>query len=214
MPYQKAISIKDQKTNQETKIEVTLQDGEIETLRAYCKYVEELLSVKILRTGFHANLTLHFSNDGKIATQQTIPPDEDIIVLLHKLRPLILSDEHASFNKATGIIGKNIPSPHIRQMLKDHHALFEGRQLQKLFVVQFHDRIINSDKVLFDWLNSFEFHRDQDKRKEIERLHDLMPIEASRVFFLMLLHDKVSAICQVGQLIELVLGIRPTLSYP
>jgi hypothetical protein len=213
MPYSRSITVTDHRTNQETKLELSFDEGEVETLRAYCKYVKELLSIKIIRDGFQANLTLHFSNDGQITTKQTMPPDDEIVVLLHRLRPLILNDEHASFNRVTGIFGKHTSSSQIRQMLKNHHALYGGRHLQGLFEVRVHDTIINSDKMLFNWLNAFEYHRDQDMRRQIERLHVLMPLEASRVIFLMLLHDKVSAICQVGQLIELILGDRPTLDY-
>lgn len=213
MPYTKTITITDQNTKQETKVTADFGDDEIDILRAYCTYVEELSLAKILQTEIKLNFSLHLSKQGPITSNQTLPPEDDIIVLLHRLRPLILNDEYASFNRVAGILGKRLLEANIRSFLKEQHALFGGRKHQGLIEIKFHNQIVNSDKVLSDWLNAFQYHRVQSKRKEIERLQELMPLEASRAFFIMLLLDKVRAIFNISGMVELLLGKRKTLQY-
>jgi hypothetical protein len=214
MPYTKTITITDQKTNQETKVTAEFEDDELDILHAYCSYVKELSLAKILQSNLNLNFTLKLPNNGPVSCTQTLPPEDDIIVLLFRLRPLILNDEHASFNRVTGIIGKKLSDSNVRLFLKAQQSLFGGKRSQSLIEVKSHNQIINSDKVLSDWLNAFQYHRDQSKRKEIERLHELMPLESTRGFFIMLLLDKVEAIFNIAGMIELLLGKRKTLQYP
>ena len=210
MTYTKTITITDQNTKQETKVTAEFNDQELEILRAYSSYVEDLSLAKILQTELNLNSTLHLSNDGPISSTQTLPPEDDIIVLLHRLRPLILNDEYASFNRVTGILGKKLSDSNIRSLIKEQHAFFGGRKHQNLIEIRFQNQIVNSDKVLSDWLNGFQYHRDQSKRKEIERLQELMPLESTRVFFIMLLLDKVTAIRNIAGMVDLLLGKRKT----
>lgn len=68
------------------------------------------------------------------------------------------------------------------------------------------DELVNSEKVLFDWLNSYEYHRDAEKREFTDRLDEALPLEASKVIFLSLLTDKAEAIFNVATLVRVVLG--------
>lgn len=214
MSYTKTITITDQKTKHETKVTAVFEDNELEILQAYCAYVKDLSSAKILQSNLNLGFSIKLPNNGPVSYTQNLPPEDDIIVLLHRLRPFILNNEHASFNRVTGIIGKNLSDSNVRLFLKEQHALFGGKRLLDIIEVKSHGQIINSDKVLSDWLNAFQYHRDQSKRKEIERLHDLMPLESSRGFFIMLLLDKVEAIFKIAGMIELLLGQCNALQYP
>jgi hypothetical protein len=66
--------------------------------------------------------------------------------------------------------------------------------------------ILNSEKVLNDWLNSFEYHRDKEKRKFIESINEMFPLDASKVIFLGLLSDKVQAIRNIAIFTRVVVG--------
>jgi hypothetical protein len=66
--------------------------------------------------------------------------------------------------------------------------------------------IINSEQTLFDWLNAYEYHRDQAKRARIESLHRIIPLEHSMPILLSLVADKVQAIFQLAALILVILG--------
>lgn len=66
--------------------------------------------------------------------------------------------------------------------------------------------LINSENVLFDWLNSHEFHRDEDKKKFITALHKMFPLDGSKVIFVRLLVYKAVAAINVANFILVVLG--------
>jgi hypothetical protein len=51
------------------------------------------------------------------------------------------------------------------------------------------------------WLNAFEYHRDEDKRNEVEALHWPWPTEGSRALFLALMLDKAAAVSYVHWII-------------
>ena len=70
--------------------------------------------------------------------------------------------------------------------------------------------IINSEKALFVWLNAYEYHRDQNKKREIDRYHQLLPLDHSKAFFLMLLSDKIRAIAAIARFVNIILGKAET----
>jgi len=84
--------------------------------------------------------------------------------------------------------------------------IYNGKRTQSAFQIKSNDTVLNSEKVLNDWLNSYEYHRDKEKRKFIESLHEMFPLEASKVIFLGLLSDKTQAIINVAKFIRVVVG--------
>jgi hypothetical protein len=66
--------------------------------------------------------------------------------------------------------------------------------------------LLNSESVLFDWLNSHEYHRNEDKREFIESLHQMIPLDLTKVVFLRLLVHKAVAAINMTTLISVLLG--------
>jgi hypothetical protein len=91
-------------------------------------------------------------------------------------------------------------------MIDEQREIYTGKRMQSMFRIQSDDVVLNSEKVLNDWLNSFEYHRDKEKRKFIESLHEMFPLEASKVLFLGLLSDKTQAIRNIAIFIRVVVG--------
>jgi hypothetical protein len=56
-----------------------------------------------------------------------------------------------------------------------------------------------------NWLNAFEYHRDQDKRARLDWLLKRIPTDVSRAIFLMLLIDKAKAVLRISDIVETVL---------
>ena len=65
----------------------------------------------------------------------------------------------------------------------------------------YRDLIVNSDKTLMTWLNAFEYHRDNDKRKLIEEIDKIIPEDFSRALFASMIIDKVRAVLELGDVI-------------
>ena len=185
---------------------VDLEEEEVHLLETFYEQAERLTASSVLEAGMPANLKISYENGKPLEFTESLPADEPIRALLHSLRPFILNDEYASYNRAAGLLGKKFENPAIRSMLKKQRQLYDGRDFQSQIEIVADGAMINSEKLLFDWLNSFEYHNDQTKKRELEKLHELMPLKASRAIFFMLLTDKVSAILNVADFIGLLFG--------
>jgi len=195
-------------------VKADFSEEELGRLNAFCEYVRDVLSIKLVQAGIQCSIDLDYREGVGTTISTDLPPEEEIMALLHRLRPLILNDELASFNAVCGIIGRQIDEPLVREALKYQRRVYDGRRMQEQLVVTSTNdelqRIINSEQVLFGWLNAFEYHRDERKRAEIEKLHQLIPLDHSKAIFLMLISDKIRAITAVADLAELIIGKRET----
>jgi hypothetical protein len=94
--------------------------------------------------------------------------------------------------------------------MKSQRQIYDGRSMQKQIVVRAttdnSEIIINSETALFAWLNAYEYHRDQNKKEEIDRFHQLLSLAHSKALFLMLITDKVRALATVARFAKLILG--------
>ena len=195
----------------EHKIEAELSEDEWDTLEAYLDYVEDLFSAKLARRGVSVSLRMDWDEETQeLQVGADLPPEEDIIVLLHKLRPFILERESTHFMKVSSVLGKHLDNPYVRGMLKQARHLFDGRHLQSLFQVTANDEmLLNSDKALDLWLNAHEYHRDREYQENLKELTHMSTFDGARAIFLVLLIDKVKAIYMVASLVASVLGKEP-----
>jgi hypothetical protein len=209
-----SFTVNQQASRKQAIVKADFSDEELGRLKSFCEYVHDLFLVKLVQAGIPCSLNLDHREGLGTTISTALPHEEEIMAMLHRLRPLILNDEHASFNAVCGIIGRRIQEPLVREALKYQRRVYDGRRMQEqLIVTSTNDsveRVINSERVLFDWLNAVEYHRDENKKAEIEKLHELIPLNHSKAIFLMLISDKVRAIAAIAGLAELIIGKRET----
>src|SRR6266700_1270315 len=197
-------------SNSEASVTAEFSEDELACLQAYCTYVDDLSSVKLVQDGIPCSVNLDYKQDVGTTVTSQLPPDEEIMAMLHRLRPLILNDEHASFNRVCDILGARISESIVRQAIKSLRQIYDGRSMQKQIVVRSttdnSEIIINSETALFTWLNAYEYHRYQNKKEEIDRFHQLLQLAHSKAFFLMLITDKVRVLASVARFANLILG--------
>jgi hypothetical protein len=184
----------------------TLEDDEIALLEDYLSCADQLWALDIAREGVPVSFELKV-RDGQVESMNSeVPPVADIAALLHRLRPFILSDDRTSYLRISSLLGKRFEYSHLRQLLKEQRQLFDSRNNQELVQVTSNGTVINCEQTLFDWLNGYEYHRDQAKRTKIESLHHLIPLEHSMPILLGVIGDKVQAVFQLAALIAVILG--------
>ena len=54
--------------------------------------------------------------------------------------------------------------------------------------------MVNSEEVLMAWLNAYEYHRDDGKRKLIEEIEAVFPKESLRMIFMLMILEKIKII--------------------
>jgi hypothetical protein len=166
-----------------------------------------------MQTGFPCNVSMSWTKETGMKVQAELPDRDTLSILLHRMRPFILQDEPASFAKVTAILGKNLDSPYLRRLLREQRELYDGRKSQQLMQISTGDLLINSERVLSDWLNSHEYHRDPDKRKAIDDLFALLPGDLMQAILVSLVVDKIQAVKNIAAIVAFVLGKNDTLKF-
>ncbi len=184
----------------------TFEDEDWERLEEFIQYADELLHTKFVQDGMQASLNIRWEEKSGMAVTAKLPPWDDVTVFLHKFRPLGLQSESTYFLKICSILTKELAHPYFRSMVDEQREIYSGKRMQAQFRMQSNEVVVNSEKVLYDWLNAYEYHREKGKREFIEGLHGLLPLDASKVLFLALLTDKTMAIHNVAALTRVVLG--------
>ena len=159
-------------TGSSQEISAEFEDSEIDLLTDYLSNTRRLNEAKVVQSGMPGNLQLHYDkkNGTKLSLQATLPDEENILSFLHRMRRFILNDECSSYNRVTGIIARRFNDSSIRSMIKTQRKIYDGKDFQQLIQIESNGVLLNSEKMLFDWLNAFEYHSDQTKKEEIKLL--------------------------------------------
>jgi hypothetical protein len=206
MTHEYKITIKVEQTGENTTLSGQFDDEDWKRLDDFSQYADELLDTKHVQSGMSAALNIHWNQETGLAVATELPPWDDVIVFLHKFRPIGLQSERTYFYNICNILAKELTNSYFRNVINEQRELFAGKVMQQQFQIQSNDVILNSERVLYDWLNSYEYHRDEEKRQFIDSLHTLLPLEASKVLFVALLTEKVKAIHNIATLVRVVLG--------
>lgn len=196
----------DDETGETVSLSGELADVDRELLEVFIECAEEVLATQYIQSGAGGNLNIKWEADSGMQVKTELPLWDDVIVFLHKFRPLLLQNERTNFYKIHNLLARNLSHPYFRGFLKYQHDLFSGKTEQSMIQIRSNDVLLNSEKVLFDWLNSHEFHREKDKREFIQSLHQMIPLDMSKVIFLRLLSDKAIAVSNFADFIRVLLG--------
>jgi hypothetical protein len=187
-------------------ISVVFSDEEYAVLDNYLQQCDEFTQCKPFREGFASCFSVRGTAGQPLKVEVTLPSKDDMAILLHRLRPLLLARELASFVRAVSTLGRRIEHPDFRTLLSEQRQRYDGRELQKIVTIALNETILNSERVLQDWLNSYEYHGDRAKRESIDTLFRQLPPDLLSGIFTDLLVGKINAIGSVRQIIATILA--------
>ena len=72
---------------------------------------------------------------------------------------------------------------------------------------------MNCKKVLFDWLNSYEYHRDAEKRESVDSLLSNTPDQLLQGILVSLIVEQITAIELLWKVVNLILGSHKQLQF-
>jgi hypothetical protein len=211
MPHEYQLTLTIQDTGEEISLSGTFENSDWEVLEAFVQYADELIKTKWVQDGMASRLNIRYDQTSGMEVTAELPAWDDVIVFLHKFRPLGLQSESTNFYRVCNVLAREITHPYYRTFFEQQRELYSGKTTQAKFRMSLNDVLINSEKMLFDWLNAYEYHRDREKQEFIKSLHQMLPLEASKVIFLGLLADKVQAISNLGEVVLVVLGKRKSI---
>lgn len=188
------------------------EDNEWDHLAAFNRDAErlskaQLLNIQDQEIGFRWS----FDAQGHFTATDWLPDDEGIIdACLHTLRPFVLQGEPTEFNKVTGLLKRRIRDIDFQRVVDKHREVFSLKRFQDAIkiVVQAEpgEVVLNSDDALNRWLYGFEYHRDVEKRLQLEQLHWRVPLRSTRAMFVVMVREKGRAVINVRQIIDVLRG--------
>jgi hypothetical protein len=211
-PHTVKLSLKEKNAAETVSIEAEIPADEWAVLESFYQYSGELLSTKFVQEGMPSSLRIQGSSDGPITFETQLPNWDDVVVFLHYLRPLFLQSERANFYAACTIIARRLANPQIQTMVRVWRDLYSGKLLRSAIRISVNDKIVNSEEVLSAWLNSYEYHRDPDRRQFLETIKTMLPFSAAQVLFIQQLAEKVKAISSLSSFVAVILGLQRSIT--
>lgn len=180
-------------------------DEENAILLRFLEHYDRLAESRPFREGVPLSIKIEVK-EGETVSSGQLPDNDTLDILLQRLRPFILQTQYASFVTVVAILKRRIGDVQVRQMLREQSQIYDGRNARQLMTLRTSDGVVNSEKVLYDWLNSHEWHADPEKRQAIDRLFERLPTPVMRGILVGMLLDKFDAVCHVAAFVALLFG--------
>jgi hypothetical protein len=180
-------------------------DEEWQRLVRFEQFARELAQTRFYREGMPSSFSFGWNDQGEFHSNSTPPDPDDLSAFLMRIRPFYLEKEGAFFNGICNILSRRVEIPPFRDFIRKQKEIFACKRQRSMYEIQLNGTVLNSSDILDKWLNAFEFHRDEEKRREIEELSQILPLESSKAMFVEMLFEMTEAILTVSRLIE---GLR------
>lgn len=205
------IKLLERGTAREFTVTGEIRSNDWEKLIGYADEVVRLEASRALSKDLHTQVKFKVTPGTKrLQFSGSTPPDDDVIVILHRLRPFILQKEPANFYQMTNILSRYLNNPKARETIQYLKDVFSGKDFQRHIRLQIDWKspsmrtVVNSEATLQTWLNAVEYHRDVEKRQQIEELRKVIPDPALYALFVSMLLDKIKAIINVAVVIRTI----------
>ena len=189
------------------------EDQEWKVLHDFVKYTNDLRSIELVRQGGPGKLNISYTQESGLSYSVDLPKEDQILALLHRLRPFVLQNELTNFYRVCNHLSRRFDDAPFRGFIKSIGDYYSGKKMQAIILLRSNDVLINSEEILLKWLNAHEYHRDNEKQAELDTLHKILPLETSRAIFVMMLYDKVRAITILSNFISVIVGEQETFRY-
>ena len=200
-----SFTIRNKNTGDSSIVSGDFEDNEIELLKDYKANVQRLLETRSIKESMFGGYKIQYDDNSGLVFESSLPDEDYISAFLHRMRFFILNKERSSYNSISGIIKRRLNNSMLNQKFQIQRLAYDGKTIQSMIQIQCDEEIINSEKMLLEWLNSYEYHNDEDKKENIIKLHNIFPLEVSRVIFIMMLREKAKSIISINSIIDSIL---------
>jgi len=174
----------------------------------YVEFCIQLLESEYMSLEKKASLNIKYDKEKGLMVVPYLPKVDICDAFFYRLRPFILQDEPTYFMCICSIIGKNIKDPLIHNILKYQRKVWRGDIIRSMFKIFDNEGILNDDNSVMKYINSYEYHRDQDKKERFEFLNKYFGTDGIRALFLLLVLEKAIAVINILELCEVIMGRR------
>lgn len=165
-----------------------IPDDEWAVVEEFLGHAERLFNSPAAEIG--VSFQLHWNSQSGFSYTGELPHDDQIAAILHRLRPFILQKESTYLAKVCGVLAHRIEHPQFRKMMKGILNEFMGKSFQQQMKVTVGNATLNTDEMVKNWLNGFEYHHFEDARQALEVFNTVLPEGWQRAIFISMLIDK------------------------
>ncbi|HMU32716.1 MAG TPA: hypothetical protein PKC89_02510 [Pyrinomonadaceae bacterium] len=194
-------------TEGETNLLGRFSEEDLELLGDFCTHAEELHQSKVIQEGFPQSVKFHWTKDKGVQIEAEPFEDEFISSFLHKLRPIFLSEEPASFDKTSGLIGRAFSDKAMKRHLKAIRYRFETSSFSAYGQVSVGNVPVFDQATIKIWLNAFEYHQDPEKREFLKYIENQFGRKGARIVFIQQLAERFEGIYLLQDLARYIIDL-------
>ncbi len=133
MPHRYELSLIIDETSENISPSGEFTDDEWELLEEFFQYAEELIKTNFIQSGNWGQLNIRWDERSNMTVRTDLPDWDEVVVFLHKFRPLLLQDERTNFYKIHNLLAKKLDHPRFRNLLRQQHRLYSGKTTQSAY---------------------------------------------------------------------------------
>jgi hypothetical protein len=180
-----------------------IPDEEWEQLIQFLHHVAGLRATRFVREGRGGSIGLTWGRDEGLRVRGKEVEEEPVWAMLHKLRPFVLQNERSYLPSILKVLKRRLSHAAFHRDLDKLRDGFFLKTMEQRMLLRGAGRPPLSQHVVMDWLNSYQYHHDDEKRVAV--LADLGPFAEhqdgmSTVLFALV--DMVQSVLDTGALVE------------
>lgn len=181
----------------------TIPDEEWGDLIQFLHHVNDLRTTRFVQEGRGGSIGLNWKKGEGLRVSGKQVEEEPVWAMLHKLRPFVLQNEKCFLPKILKALKLRLNHVAFRRHLDRLRDGFSLKLMKQRMPLRGPGRPPLSQQVVMDWLNSYQYHQDAEKRVAV--LRDLGPFAESQEgtsTVLFALVDMVQSVLDTGALVE------------
>lgn len=176
---------------------------EWEHLIHFRRHVDALRTTSFVREGHGGGVSLKWAIGEGLRVEARHVDEEPVWAMLLKLRPFVLQNERSFLPSILNVLKRRLVHPAFHRHIDSLRDAFNLKLLEKRMSFRGPGRQLMSHQVVMDWLNSYHYHQDIDKRAVVIRdLGQLSESQDGMGTVLIALVDMVQSALGAGDFIE------------
>jgi len=176
-----------------------------EVLSDFISYSDEAHRTRFAHELSSYKISFHLTNSGAVKNNGIVPDEEALSSFLHKYRPIMLKKEPTEFSKVCSLMVRHVAHPEFTKAIKSWKTEYSGKNLREICRMEQGDYLLTSQIFLENYLNAFEYHRDQKLRHRLSGFADTFEPAARRGLVTLLLTMKFSAVSRLRNITKEIL---------
>ncbi len=185
-------------------IQIEFEDMEWAMLETFHAEAERLRASKFVQQGQGDSISVNVNTDSELTTKARPVDVEALSAMLHRARPFLLNGEQIYFYKVLNLMKRRTRD--WSAFIKTLEAIKNQFDLTRMYKFRTFGNLGNiptSPKIVMDWLNAYEYHRDSSKRDKLRQsLGAFGEDQNGAPVVLFVLVDMVQAVLNLSDLVE------------